>query len=206
MSRKVWLHVLLAIVVLIAVCDICMGEPQITRTGIGSVMMTEYPNANTQTQFSLSGNADEARAMIYMLNAPKNENSFTSEAQRYISSTLGNEFSDIFGREFEGRRVTQVEVIGAYENEILVMSRKIGDKQAAFNKYEPTFGQYDPEKYGVETLPSGIRQHLDYTLPANSEEFIEWEMSTVWEMGTGGDMNSYGSFSNQFTSRYMQPS
>ena len=207
MRINVWPHVLyglLAVFALIAVCGVCMGEPKITLTGIRSATMTEYPNENFQTLFSLDGNGDGARATMYMLNAPTSGASFTKEAERYISSVLGNEFSDTLGRQFDGHRVTYAEVVGAYDNEILVMSRKIGDKQASFNKYEPTFGQYDPKKYGVETLPSEIAQRLqpkgnfvgggDFDGGIN----LEWEMESMFSMTGENYQMSFASAGKKF--------
>ena len=150
-----------AIVALVAVCGMCTGEPIKTWNGIGSVTMSDYPTENFQTTFSIDGST--ARVTMYVLEAPARETAFTQLAQRYITTTLGNEFSDTLGKEFEGRMVTYVEIIGAYENEILVMSRKIGDKKVSFQKYAPTFGQYDPSKYGIETLPLEIVERLQYT-------------------------------------------
>jgi hypothetical protein len=105
-----------------------------------------------------------------MLTPPKNEAEFTRIAKQYIGSTLGNEFSNTLGNEFKGRKATHVEVIGAYENEVLVMSRKVGDKEAAFNKYEPVsgWGWYNDERYRIETLPSELAQHLTPVTPQSA--------------------------------------
>ena len=100
-----------------------------------------------------------------MLTPPKTEADFTRIAKQYIGSTLGNEFSNTLGNDFKGRKATHVEIIGVYENEVLVMSRKIGDKEASFNKYEPVSGWHTSEGYRIEALPLELARHLTPVTP-----------------------------------------
>ena len=142
--------------IIIAFCGLC--------TGVSGVMMEGWPADGFKTIFSIDYTdliSTKVRVSMYMLSPPKTEADFTRIAKQYIGSTIGNGFSDTLGSDYKGRKATHVEVIGVYENEILVMSRKIGDKETSFNKYTPIagLGWYDKEGR-IETLPPELARHL----------------------------------------------
>ena len=142
MIPKRVLFALLVLALFVAGWNVCTGEPIFMQTGLSSTTLPDYPYKGFQTTFSLDIDPDTAYATIYMLHAPKSEAAFTELAQRFITTTLGKEFSDTLGGTFEGRRLTHVEVVGVYRKEMLVMSRKIGDVKASLEKYDPSSMNY----------------------------------------------------------------
>jgi hypothetical protein len=128
--------------------------------GGDSVTMEAYPSAGLQTRFSTRDTPGTACATIYTFDTPKSETSFSLEAQRYMSSVLGKELSDILGWNFEGRRVTCVNVAGVYGNDVLIISKKIRDKKASLEKYD----QYSTQngRAVIEYLPDQLAQRFRY--------------------------------------------